>query len=143
MAVKFPPRLSAEPVPTYALVSVFNTAMLIAPPIPTPLPPAASPPAVVVTVEELNEVAASERLFAPLMIAVSAICAMAVVLAMFNATEAPMPRLPPSFTDAALARVRLCVPIPAPVRVMLVGVAAVARAAVVASFTLSVPLRIT
>jgi hypothetical protein len=32
------------------VVSVFKTAMLIAPPIPTPLPPAASPPAVEVVV---------------------------------------------------------------------------------------------
>ena len=52
VAEKSPVRVSPVPLPMSALVSVLDTAMLIAPPMPTPLPPAASPPAVAL-VEEL------------------------------------------------------------------------------------------
>ena len=68
--------------------------MPMAPPIPTPLPPVAAPPAFAVVTTLLSDVALKIRSWAPVNTAVSSTSAAVTVLAMFNATDAPIPTLP-------------------------------------------------
>ena len=61
VAEKLPVRVSKPPAPKIVWVSLLTTDMPMAPPMPTPDPPVAAPPALAVVVTVLSEVADKAR----------------------------------------------------------------------------------